>query len=100
MGPQGLMCFRAGLAAAKELTVDDEELITRIGHLTDEEKRLEEAHVGEGLSAEEEERMKGIEVTLDQLWDLLRQRRALRSAGRRPDQAAIRPEGTVEGYRQ
>ncbi len=80
--------------------MDDEELITRIGHLTDEEKRLEEAHVGEGLSPEEEERMKGIEVTLDQLWDLLRQRRALRSAGRSPDHAAIRPEGTVEGYRQ
>ena len=43
---------------------------------------------------------RSLEVTLDQLWDLLRQRRALRDAGRSPDDAAIRPEGTVEGYRQ
>jgi hypothetical protein len=64
------------------------------------EKRLEELHVGEGLSADEEKRLRALEVTLDQLWDLLRQRRALRSAGRDPDQAAVRPEGTVEEYRQ
>ena len=63
--------------------MDDHEIISRIGGLADEEKRL-----------------RGIELTLDQLWDLLRQRRALRSAGRDPDQAAVRPEGTVEDYRQ
>jgi hypothetical protein len=80
--------------------VDDHEIISRIGGLADEEKRLEEQHVGEGLSADEEKRLRGIELTLDQLWDLLRQRRALRSAGRDPDQAAVRPEGTVEDYRQ
>jgi hypothetical protein len=80
--------------------VDDQEIIVRIGKLADEEQRLEEQHVGEGLSADEEKRLRGIEVTLDQMWDLLRQRRALRSAGRSPDDAAIRPEGTVEGYRQ
>jgi hypothetical protein len=56
--------------------------------------------VGEGLSAEDEKRLKSIEVTLDRMWDLLRQRRALRDAGRSPDEAALRPEGTVEGYRQ
>ncbi len=80
--------------------MDDHEIISRIGGLADEEKRLEEQHVGEGLSADEEKRLRGIELTLDQLWDLLRQRRALRSAGRDPDQAAVRPEGTVEDYRQ
>jgi hypothetical protein len=80
--------------------VDDHEIISRIGGLADEEKRLEEQHVGEGLSADEEKRLRGIELTLDQLWDLLRQRRALRSAGRDPDQAAIRDEGVVEKYRQ
>ncbi len=56
--------------------------------------------MGDGLSPDEAERLKAIEVTLDQLWDLLRQRRALRGAGRDPDQAGIRPEGTVEEYRQ
>ncbi len=80
--------------------MDDHEIISRIGSLADEEQRLEERHVGEGLSAEEEGRLKAIEVTLDQLWDLLRQRRALRGAGRSPDDAAVRTEGTVEGYRQ
>jgi hypothetical protein len=80
--------------------VDDHELITRIGRLAEEEQRLEETHVGEGLSPDEEKRLRSLEVTLDQMWDLLRQRRALRSAGRSPDEAVIRPEGTVEGYRQ
>ncbi len=80
--------------------MDDQEIITQIGDLADEEARLEERHVGEGLSAEEEERRRRIEVTLDRLWDLLRQRRALRGAGRDPDEAALRSEGTVEGYRQ
>jgi len=80
--------------------VDDHEIISQIGSLADEEKRLEERHVGEGISPEEEARLRSIEVTLDQLWDLLRQRRALRAAGRSPDEAAVREEGTVEGYRQ
>ena len=80
--------------------MDDEEIISRISGLADEEKALEEQHVGEGLSDAEAERLKAREVTLDQLWDLLRQRRALRSAGRDPDQAAVRDEGVVEHYRQ
>jgi Protein of unknown function (DUF2630) len=80
--------------------LDDHEIITQIGSLADEEKRLEEQHVGSGLSADEEKRLRELEVTLDRMWDLLRQRRALRSAGRSPDEAVLRPEGTVEGYRQ
>jgi Protein of unknown function (DUF2630) len=78
----------------------DEELIRRIGELADQERALEEAHRSDPLSAEEHERLKGIEVTLDQLWDLLRQRRALREAGRSPEDAQPRPEGVVEGYLQ
>ena len=80
--------------------MDDQEIITRIGSLAEEEQRLEERHVGEGLSEDELARMKSLEVTLDRMWDLLRQRRALRHAGRSPDEATLRPEGTVEGYRQ
>ena len=78
----------------------DEDLIARINQLTDEEHRLEEAHVGEGLSHEEQTRLHEVELTLDQLWDLMRQRRALRDAGRDPSEAATRPIGTVEGYQQ
>jgi hypothetical protein len=80
--------------------VDDQEIITQIGKLADEERHLEERHVGEGLSPEEQGRLKALEVALDQMWDLLRQRRALRDAGGSPDRAAVRSEGTVEGYRQ
>jgi len=78
----------------------DEDLIARINQLTDEEHQLEEAHVGEGLSSEEQSRLHELELTLDQLWDLMRQRRALRDAGRDPSEAATRPIGTVEGYQQ
>jgi hypothetical protein len=84
----------------KEEAVDDHEIIARIGSLADEERRLEEMHVGDELSDDDTARLKSIEATLDQMWDLLRQRRALRSAGRSPDQATLRSEGTVEGYRQ
>lgn len=45
-------------------------------------------------------RLEEIRIELDRLWDLLRQRRALRDAGADPDQAQKRSEGTVEGYRQ
>ena len=63
----------------------------RISELAAEEQRLEEAHVGEGLSDEELARKRELEVTLDQLWDVLRQRRAKRNAGQDPDAASARP---------
>jgi len=78
----------------------DEDLLARIHQLTDEERRLEEAHVGEPLSDAELARLHEVERTLDQLWDLMRQRRALRDAGRDPSTAVERPPGTVEGYQQ
>jgi len=80
--------------------MDDQEIVERIGALAAEEQRLEEAHVGEGLSPTELSRKRELEVTLDQLWDTLRQRRAKRSAGQDPDSAQERSAGTVEGYLQ
>jgi hypothetical protein len=80
--------------------MDDKEILAQINGLAEEEKRLEEAHVGEGLSDEEHARMKTIEVTLDQLWDVLRQRRAKRQSGGSPDDAHERSPGVVEGYLQ
>ena len=44
--------------------------------------------------------MRELEVTLDQLWDTLRQRRAKRQAGQDPDAASQRSPDTVEGYLQ
>lgn len=82
--------------------MNDNELIHRIGELADEERRLEESHAteDEGLSPDERERLDQLQVTLDQLWDVLRQRRALRRAGRDPDDAVERSASTVEHYQQ
>jgi Protein of unknown function (DUF2630) len=41
-----------------------------------------------------------LETALDQCWDLLRQRDALRETGGNPDAAAARPIPEVEGYLQ
>jgi hypothetical protein len=80
--------------------MDDKDIVERITQLAAEEQQLEEAHVGEGLSADELTRKRDLEVTLDRLWDTLRQRRAKRNAGGDPDEAQTRSAGTVEGYLQ
>jgi hypothetical protein len=80
--------------------MDDQDLVRRIGELTAEERSLEEAHVGKGLSGSDADRLRALEVALDQCWDLLRQRRARRAAGGDPDAAATRPGNVVEGYQQ
>ena len=45
-------------------------------------------------------RLEAVRVELDQCWDLLRQRRALREFGGDPDEAKVRPPGIVEKYKQ
>jgi hypothetical protein len=80
--------------------MDDEKLVEQIETLVAEEHRLEQAHVGEGLSAEETARVRSLEIALDQSWDLLRQRRARRSVGEDPDRAEVRAPEVVERYRQ
>jgi hypothetical protein len=80
--------------------MDDRQVLDRIGDLVEEEHTLERQATGEGLDEAEQARLHEVEVALDQCWDLLRQRRARRDAGQDPDTAAVRPEGTVEGYLQ
>ncbi|MDX6234543.1 MAG: hypothetical protein QOH68_3651 [Nocardioidaceae bacterium] len=80
--------------------MDDLHIVARIGELTDEEHALERAHVGKALSDAELDRLRAIEIALDQCWDLLRQRRARREAGEDPSEAVARPEAVVEGYEQ
>ncbi len=80
--------------------MDDVELHQRINELVAEEHKLERAHIGQGLSAEERARMESLGVELDRYWDLLRQRDARRRAGFDPDTAQERSERTVEGYQQ
>lgn len=78
----------------------DDEITKQISRLADEERRLHNAHIGEGLSAGDAQRLASIEAQLDQCWDLLRQRRALREMGEDPNQAGVRDQRTVEGYLQ
>ncbi|MBJ7356439.1 DUF2630 family protein [Nocardioides sp.] len=78
---------------------DDGDIQTRIKALIDEEHGLREALSAGQISAEDEHaRLARVEVELDQCWDLLRQRRAKREYGDNPDDAQVRPEGTVETY--
>ncbi|WP_293002493.1 DUF2630 family protein [Mycobacterium sp.] len=77
----------------------DNDALSRINELVAEEKTLrEQLQHGEITESEEHTRLRQLEVQLDQCWDLLRQRRALRETGGDPDAAAVRPENEVEGY--
>ena len=80
--------------------MEDSEVIHRISQLVDEEHQLLERGEREDLSEAEHQRLRALEVSLDQLWDYLRQRRARRAAGLDPDDAQIRDPKIVEGYQQ
>jgi hypothetical protein len=85
---------------AQTVAVDDQDIFNRISALAEEEHALERSHADKGLTEDDTARMRDLEVTLDQCWDLLRQRRARRHAGQDPDDAAVRPAQIVENYRQ
>ncbi|MFW0792414.1 DUF2630 family protein [Gordonia sp. CPCC 205515] len=72
-------------------------------HITDlvaEEHELrQQLSSGEISRDEENSRLKEVEVSLDQCWDLLRQRQARRDAGFNPDDAQVRPADVVEDYK-
>jgi Protein of unknown function (DUF2630) len=73
------------LAQVNELVAEEQELRTKLQH-----RKIDET--------EEHRRLRSVEIQLDQCWDLLRQRRALRETGQDPDQASVRPADEVEGY--
>ena len=76
------------------------QILSRIGELVDEERNLRERHRERRLDEPERFRMEEIDIQLDQCWDLLNQRRALREFGADPYQAQVRDEDTVERYQQ
>jgi hypothetical protein len=78
----------------------DPELVSRINELADEEHRLERSHAAKALSDDDHARLRAIEISLDQCWDLLRQRRARRAIGQDPEDAVVRPADVVENYQQ
>ncbi|HEY8753157.1 MAG TPA: DUF2630 family protein [Arthrobacter sp.] len=77
--------------------MNNHDILTNIQALVAEEHELRE---GPGGKATDHARLKHIEESLDQCWDLLRQRRAKSESGENPNTAAARPVSEVEGYRQ
>jgi hypothetical protein len=80
--------------------MDEEQVHDRIEKLVAEEHELYDRVSEGGLSANEHNRLEEIKVSLDQCWDLLRQRRALREAGQDPEAARVRDPEVVERYEQ
>jgi hypothetical protein len=78
--------------AAKNL---DASVIAHIQKLVAEEHHLFEGKV---LTPEQDKRLAQIQTELDQCWDLLRQRRALRETGGDPSQAHARSADVVKKY--
>jgi Protein of unknown function (DUF2630) len=76
----------------------DKPLLDHIHELVAEEKKLRAAH--HGLNSEDRQRLERVERELDQLWDLLRQRRAREEYGENPDDAKERTSDEVESYLQ
>ncbi len=77
-------------------TTDDSVLKT-ITRLVAEEENL---YAKQPMDDRAVQRVEELKVELDQCWDLLRQRRALREFGKDPDQAKVRPASVVEKYEQ
>jgi hypothetical protein len=75
----------------------DGSVLRHIEELVTEEHRLQ---AQDSLSEDERARLRAVGIELDQSWDLLRQRRALRAIGQDPDKAQVRPPDIVEKYEQ
>ncbi|HZS68661.1 MAG TPA: DUF2630 family protein [Burkholderiales bacterium] len=73
----------------------DASVLSHIQRLVAEEHQLFER--GE-LSSDENHRLTALQAELDQCWDLLRQRRALREFGGDPAQAHVREADVVKKY--
>jgi hypothetical protein len=75
----------------------EQPVLKTIQELAAEEHRLFQH---EALTDADRARLAEINIELDQCWDLLRQRQALRDAGRNPNEAQVRPPEIVENYEQ
>jgi hypothetical protein len=80
--------------------MDDSQIHGTIEQLVAEEHELWERESAGSVSDTDRRRLQELQVELDQCWDLLRQRRALREAGRDPSAADVRKPGVVERYQQ
>lgn len=80
--------------------MEDKSILQHINELLDEEHTLLDEKETDGIDPERHQRLQTLQVTLDQCWDLLRQRRARREFGENPDESRVRDAKTVERYLQ
>jgi choline kinase len=84
--------------------MSDESILARIESLVKEEHSLQNREEADAKNLEaldtDRARLEQLTVELDRCWDLLRQRRARRSAGQDPDEAQARDASVVERYLQ
>jgi uncharacterized protein DUF2630 len=80
--------------------LDDPQIHDSIDRMVAEEHKLWEREAAGEASESDRQRLEALRVSLDQCWDLLRQRRARRDAGQDPGGAEVRPAEVVERYEQ
>ena len=80
--------------------MEDPQIHGAIDRMVAEEHELWEREAAGGATDSDRQRLEALRVSLDQCWDLLRQRRARRDAGRNPDAAELRAPEVVERYQQ
>jgi hypothetical protein len=80
--------------------MDDLQIHGTVEQLVAEEHELWGREAAGNATDADRHRLQQLKVSLDQSWDLLRQRRALREAGSDPDAADVRPPDVVERYEQ
>ena len=80
--------------------MEDPQIHGAIDRMVDEEHQLWEREAAGEATDADRRRLEELRVSLDQCWDLLRQRRARRDAGRNPDAAELRRPEVVERYEQ
>jgi hypothetical protein len=71
-----------------------------LGHIDALIKEEERLYAKQELTTKDRTRLEALKVELDQTWDLLRQRRALREFGQDPNKAKLRSPEVVEDYEQ
>jgi hypothetical protein len=81
--------------------MDDSDILARIREMVDAEHELRrQMQQDPGDIQDAGQRLRDLEESLDQCWDLLRQRRAHREFAQDPDESRARPREQVERYLQ
>lgn len=80
-----------------ENNTPDNSVLSHITKLTEREEHL---YGKEHLTDDDIKELHRVKSELDQYWDLLRQRRALRDAGGNPNNAQMRSSNTIDNYEE